>query len=64
MVPARRALEGFHRRLRGLWIDESAPTAVEYALMAAGITLVVVGVVFLIGGNLADFFESVDVDGP
>ena len=39
--------------------DESGATAVEYALIAAGIALAIIVSVGLIGGELAFFFNSV-----
>ena len=32
--------------------DEDAPTAVEYGIMVAGIAVVIIAVVFLLGGNV------------
>jgi pilus assembly protein Flp/PilA len=32
--------------------DEEAPTAVEYAIMVAGIAVVIIAVVFLLGANV------------
>jgi pilus assembly protein Flp/PilA len=32
--------------------DEEAPTAVEYAIMVAGIAVVIIAVVFLLGKNV------------
>ncbi|MCZ6839401.1 MAG: Flp family type IVb pilin [Alphaproteobacteria bacterium] len=42
--------------------DESGATAVEYALIAAGIAIAIVVSVGLIGGGLAVFFNSVSSD--
>ncbi len=39
--------------------DESGATAVEYALIAAGIALAIVVAVALIGDNLAVLFNSI-----
>lgn len=36
--------------------DENGATAIEYALMAAGISLVIIGAVFAFGGNLNDMW--------
>ena len=36
-------------RLKGLLKDEAAPTAVEYALMAAGVALVIIAAVSFFG---------------
>jgi pilus assembly protein Flp/PilA len=47
----------------GLWQDESGATAVEYALMAALIALVIVTAVRALGGTLSDSFEDVELTG-
>jgi pilus assembly protein Flp/PilA len=46
-------------QLKKLVKDEEAPTAVEYAIMVAGIGMTVVGVVFLLGGSINQEFEDV-----
>jgi pilus assembly protein Flp/PilA len=46
-------------QLKKLVKDEEAPTAVEYAIMVAGIGMTVVGVVFLLGGSINDEFQDV-----
>jgi pilus assembly protein Flp/PilA len=38
--------------------DEDGPTAVEYAIMIAGITAVIVTVVWLFGGAVKNLFED------
>jgi len=38
--------------------DETAATAIEYAIIAGGISIVIVGVVKAIGTNLSGRFES------
>ncbi len=48
-----------YRRLRGIWRDESAATAIEYALMATGIALAIVSVVSSIGVKLGTYFGQV-----
>ena len=40
--------------------DESGATAIEYCLIAAGISIVIVVAVNGIGGNLSDKFTSVN----
>jgi pilus assembly protein Flp/PilA len=40
-------------------MDESAPTAVEYALMVAGIAVVIIAAVFLLGGQVNNTFSKV-----
>ncbi len=39
--------------------EKSGATAVEYALIAAGIALAIVAAVALVGGNLSTFFDDV-----
>ena len=40
--------------------DESGATAIEYGLIAAGISVAIVTVVGTIGGNLDSTFDKVD----
>jgi pilus assembly protein Flp/PilA len=47
-------------QLKRLVQDEEAPTAVEYAIMVAGIGVAVITVVFLIGTNADARFETVN----
>jgi pilus assembly protein Flp/PilA len=42
------------------WGDETAATAIEYGLIAAGISLVIIAVVNGIGGNLNTKFSSIN----
>ena len=39
--------------------ENTGATAVEYALIAAGIALAIVAAVALVGGNLSTFFDDV-----
>jgi pilus assembly protein Flp/PilA len=39
--------------------DEEAPTAVEYAIMVAGIAVVIIAVVFLLGANVRGTLHKV-----
>jgi pilus assembly protein Flp/PilA len=39
--------------------DEEAPTAVEYAIMVAGIAVVIIAVVFLLGANVKSTLNTV-----
>jgi pilus assembly protein Flp/PilA len=39
--------------------DEEAPTAVEYAIMVAGIAIVIIAVVFLLGTNVRNTLHNV-----
>lgn len=56
----RAALRGrsFRAALRAFVADDAGPTAVEYALIALGVALVVVGAVYLLGTTLNDSFKS------
>jgi pilus assembly protein Flp/PilA len=47
------------RSLRRFLRDERAATAIEYALIAAGISIVIAGTVAAIGGNVQSLFSSV-----
>ena len=47
-------------RLRRFWSDEEGPTAVEYAIMLAGIAVVIIAVVFLLGGAVKDTMQNVE----
>jgi pilus assembly protein Flp/PilA len=38
--------------------DESGATAIEYAIMASGIGLVLAATVFLLGGKVANLFTT------
>lgn len=40
--------------------DESGATAIEYGLIAALISVVIIGAVSLLGGTLNDVFENID----
>jgi pilus assembly protein Flp/PilA len=40
--------------------DESGATAIEYGLIAAGISLVIIAAVNGIGGNLSTKFDSIN----
>lgn len=44
---------------RGVARREEGATAVEYALMVALIAVVIIGAVFVLGGNLNETFEEV-----
>jgi pilus assembly protein Flp/PilA len=39
--------------------DQSGATAIEYGLIAAGISVVIIGVVNAIGGQLSNTFNNV-----
>jgi pilus assembly protein Flp/PilA len=42
--------------------DESGATAIEYGLIAAGISVAIIGVVYSIGDTLEATFTSIDTD--
>jgi pilus assembly protein Flp/PilA len=44
--------------------DEEAPTAVEYAIMVAGIAVVIIAVVFLLGTNVRNTINRVAIHVP
>jgi len=50
-------LESLRRFLR----DEEGPTAVEYAIMVAGIAVVIIAVVFLLGNRVNSTFNAATV---
>ena len=39
--------------------DESGATAIEYGLIAAGISVAIIGIVATIGGDLTDVFQYI-----
>jgi Flp pilus assembly pilin Flp len=47
------------QRVRALWLDESGPTAVEYAIMLAAITGVIVAIVIVFGAKVNQTFGKV-----
>ena len=47
------------RKLRG---EESGATAIEYGLIAAGIAVAIVAVVFTVGDELVDLFKGIAKD--
>ena len=47
-------------QLKKLVKDEEAPTAVEYALMVAGIAVVVIGGAFALGTTTNDALQNVE----
>lgn len=48
------------RYLTKFWADESGATAIEYGLIAAGISLVIIAAVNGIGGKLNGSFGSLN----
>jgi pilus assembly protein Flp/PilA len=47
------------KNIKRLFRDEEAPTAVEYALMVSAIAVVIIAVVFLLGGKVSNTFSKV-----
>ena len=48
--------------LRKFWDDESGPTAIEYGLLAAGIAVAIVAVLFTLGDELVNLFTGIEED--
>jgi pilus assembly protein Flp/PilA len=48
------------RSLLKFWADESGATAIEYGLIAAGISLAIIAVVNGLGTNLNEKFTSIN----
>lgn len=49
---------------RGLFVDESGATAVEYGLIVTFIAIVIVASVQLVGVNLSAFFQGLAAAWP
>ncbi len=49
-------------KLEKLRDDESGATAIEYGLIAAGIAVAIVAIVFTIGDDLVDLFTGISDD--
>jgi pilus assembly protein Flp/PilA len=47
------------KNIKRLLKDEEAPTAVEYALMVAGIAVVIIAAVWFLGGTVSNKFTDV-----
>jgi pilus assembly protein Flp/PilA len=47
------------KRTSGFWKDQSGATAIEYGLLAALISVVIIGAVKLVGSNLSTMFNTV-----
>ena len=48
------------RYIKKFWFDEAGATAIEYGLIAAGISLAIIAVVNGLGTNLNDKFTSIN----
>ncbi len=53
-------------QLRKLAAEESGATAIEYGLIAAGIAVAIIGIVFTLGNDIVALYESIDekIDSP
>lgn len=47
------------KNIKRLLKDEEAPTAVEYALMVAGVAVLIIAAVWLLGGTVSNKFSQV-----
>jgi pilus assembly protein Flp/PilA len=47
-------------QIRKVKDDESGATAIEYGLIAAGIAVAIIGIVFTLGNDISAFFAAVD----
>ena len=45
--------------IRRLMLDESGATAIEYAIIAAGIAGVLITVIYALGGGVVDMFQRI-----
>jgi pilus assembly protein Flp/PilA len=48
------------KRFSKFWSDESGATAIEYGLIAAGISLAIIAIVNTLGGTLNGNFNSIN----
>lgn len=48
------------KTLRRFLVDDSAPTAMEYALLLGAIALVVAGAAYALGGRIAEMFNRAE----
>jgi len=44
--------------------DDSAPSAIEYALLLAGVGVLIIAVVYMLGGGARSTFEHASPDQP
>ncbi len=54
------AKKSFSDQTRKLVDEESGATAIEYGLIAAGIAVAIIAIVFTLGNDLAAFFTAID----
>ena len=50
------------RRIFQFWTDQSGATAIEYALLASLIAVVIIGAVKAVGSNVSTMFTSVSTN--
>ena len=50
--------------LRRFCRDEAAPSAIEYALMVAGVGVIIIAVVYMLGANVKSGLERASPPGP
>jgi pilus assembly protein Flp/PilA len=50
--------------LKNLWKDEEAPTAVEYAVMVAGVAIIVIVAAKYLGDQVSTTFKNVGDQVP
>jgi len=55
------SLRKYVRRFLG---DETAPSAIEYALLVAGVGVLIIAVVYMLGGGARSAFEHASPPGP
>ncbi len=48
-----------HSFVTNIWRDESGATAIEYGLIAALISVVIIGAITLVGTNLSNTFNNI-----
>jgi Flp pilus assembly pilin Flp len=44
--------------------DETAPSAIEYAMLVAGVGVIIIAVVYMLGGGARSALEHADPMGP
>jgi len=56
--------EKFRQLLIRFLRDESAPSAIEYALLVAGVAVIIIAVVYTLGGGAKSALEQASPLGP
>jgi pilus assembly protein Flp/PilA len=57
-------LERSVHAIRALCADEGGATAIEYAMIAAGVGVAIAGTVMALGGSLKGMYQSVQAAWP